>query len=117
MPVAPKSYAHERNSKLAKARERARPSREARGYGPTWKKIRDAYIRKHPLCVGILPNGEPCGRAASQVDHIIPHRGTGDPMFWDHSNFQSFCSSCHSRKSATFDGALGNPVTRPTNST
>ncbi len=39
-----------------------------------------------------------CGCAiATQVDHIIPHRG--DPkLFWDRNNCQGACRPCHSRK-------------------
>jgi len=36
-----------------------------------------------------------CGAPASVVDHIQPHRG--DPRtFWDTTNWQSLCASCHS---------------------
>lgn len=36
--------------------------------------------------------------AASQVDHVVPHRGD-QRLFEDlESNGQSLCASCHSRK-------------------
>lgn len=28
------------------------------------------------------------------VDHVIPHRGD-DVLFWDESNWQALCKSCH----------------------
>jgi 5-methylcytosine-specific restriction enzyme A len=35
---------------------------------------------------------------ATQVDHVVPHRG--DPrLFWDQHNWQSLCASCGARKS------------------
>ena len=72
-----------------------------RGYGARWQRVRDAYLKAHPLCVkcgelGIL-------KAAADVDHIIPHRG--DPvLMWDEKNFQSLCKRHHSEKTAAEDG-------------
>ncbi len=34
---------------------------------------------------------------ATDVDHIIPHRGDRR-LFYDETNLQSLCHSCHSRK-------------------
>ena len=39
---------------------------------------------------------------ASVVDHIIPHRGDAK-LFWDESNWQSLCKSCHDHKTMTED--------------
>jgi hypothetical protein len=47
-------------------------------------------------------------RIANVVDHIIPHRGDME-LFWDESNWQSMCEPCHNRKTASEDGAFGNP--------
>lgn len=33
--------------------------------------------------------------AAVIVDHIIPHKGDME-LFWDESNWQGLCVSCHS---------------------
>ncbi|MCG8990866.1 HNH endonuclease [Laribacter hongkongensis] len=33
--------------------------------------------------------------AATVVDHITPHRGD-QRLFWDSSNWQPLCASCHS---------------------
>ena len=39
---------------------------------------------------------------ATDVDHIVPHRG--DPvLFWDQSNWQALCHSHHSIKTSTRD--------------
>jgi 5-methylcytosine-specific restriction protein A len=39
---------------------------------------------------------------ASVVDHIIPHRGDAE-LFWNESNWQSLCKSCHDHKTMTED--------------
>lgn len=69
-----------------------------------WEKERAAFLRAHPLCAECGRQGRT--RAASQVDHIWPHRG--DPgLFWDQGNWQSLCAACHSRKTAAEDGGFG----------
>ena len=70
-----------------------------------WRKARKRYLMRQPLCVecrkhNILTMGK-------VVDHIIPHKGDIN-LFWDESNWQSLCVSCHNRKTAKHDGAFGN---------
>lgn len=77
-----------------------RPSRESRGYTPKWRRIRAAYLRKHPLCVKCLAAGRYV--QATVVDHIIPHRGD-EHLMWDESNYQALCKPCHDRKTWTED--------------
>lgn len=48
-------------------------------------------------------------RAATEVDHIIPHRGD-QQLFWDTNNWQGLCKPCHSRKTAQEDGGFGQPA-------
>lgn len=61
-------------------------------YGRAWKRIRDRYIKAHPLC-------EECHKQskltpAEEVHHILPlSKGGGNEM----SNLMSLCKSCHSR--------------------
>ena len=64
-----------------------------RGYDHKWRKVRAAHLRKEPLC-------RQCDRPtmATEVDHIIPHKGQSDPLFWDDSNLASLCTTHHSRK-------------------
>ena len=64
-------------------------------YGRTWKRLRDRYIKAHPLC-------ERCAKdekvtPAEEVHHIKPlsHGGTNDE-----DNLMSLCKSCHSLISA-----------------
>ena len=71
----------------------ARPSAAKRGYGRHWRKARRAYLGRHPLCVRCKAAGRTV--TASEVDHIVPHRGEGK-LFWDPTNWQPLCKSCHS---------------------
>lgn len=61
-------------------------------YGRQWKKIRAAYISKHPLC-------EECEKAgrlvpAKEVHHKIPLASGGTNA---EENLQALCKPCHSR--------------------
>ena len=61
-------------------------------YGRAWKRVRDKFIKAHPLC-------EECKRAgkltpAEEVHHILPLScgGTNDVK-----NLMALCKACHSR--------------------
>lgn len=62
-----------------------------------WRKARLAFLARHPLCADCATFGKPV--AATEVDHITPHRGDARLM-WDRSNWQALCKPCHSRKTA-----------------
>ena len=71
-----------------------------RGYDGRWRKARKRYLKAHPLCVECLKRGR--YTKATVVDHIIPHRG--DPkLFWDESNWQPLCKTCHDKKTGDYD--------------
>ena len=74
-----------------------RPSAGKRGYGSKWQKVRKKYLETHPLCVACVKEGRYV--KATDVDHVIPHRGD-QKLFWDQSNWQALCHSCHSKKTA-----------------
>lgn len=66
-------------------------------YGRRWQASSQGYLRAHPLCrecerLGVV-------EAATEVDHIVPHRGDRQ-RFWDAANWQPLCTSCHARKTA-----------------
>lgn len=84
-----------------------RQSSSKRGYNSKWREARLAYLTEHPLCVECEKRG--IVTPATDVDHIIPHRGDKQ-LFWDRDNWQALCHECHSRKTATEDGAFGNEV-------
>ena len=88
---------------------RGRGSSRERGYTRRWEKRAALFKARHPLC-GMRPDGRPpvlsrCYDAhrvtpATEVDHVIPHRGDAG-LFWDElNNWQSLCASCHARKTA-----------------
>ncbi|MDV7638712.1 HNH endonuclease signature motif containing protein [Acinetobacter baumannii] len=72
---------------------RSNKSSTERGYGYRWQKARERFLRSNPLCVYCKAKG--LVEVATVVDHIIPHRGDQE-IFWDESQWQSLCASCHS---------------------
>lgn len=69
-----------------------RPSAHARGYNAEWNRFRAQYLQQHPWCA---LHGPPC--LATDVDHIIPHKGD-KRLFWSINNLQGLCRSAHSQK-------------------
>lgn len=61
-----------------------------------WRKYRKYFLMQHPICVDCKKNGQLV--PSSVVDHIIPVSCGGN--FWDKSNHQALCLSCHQSKSA-----------------
>lgn len=76
-----------------------RPGARERGYTRRWEVERAAFLRLNRKCCR-------CSAEAVVVDHIVPHKGD-DRLFWDRSNWQAMCSTCHNRKTATTDGGFG----------
>ena len=64
-------------------------------YGRAWKRIRDRYIKAHPLCEECQKQGKLT--PAEEVHHILPlSKGGGN----EKSNLMALCKSCHSRITA-----------------
>jgi len=64
-------------------------------YGRSWKRIRDRYIKAHPLCEECERNGRI--KTAEEVHHIQPlSKGGGNET----TNLMALCKSCHSRITA-----------------
>ena len=93
-------------------RERSLPSRQpeaGRAWYSTerWRRERAAFLRVNPFCAECQQEGKPLHRClANTVDHIKPHRGDV-ALFWDQTNWQSCCTSHHSRKTCREDGGFG----------
>jgi len=81
-----------------------RPSAHKRGYTSAWRRYRQAFLFKSPLCVECDKRGQIT--AATVVDHIAPHKGNMN-IFWDKKNHQSLCKRCHDIKTARKDGGFG----------
>lgn len=77
-----------------------RVTSSGRGYDSRWRRARNRYLKAHPLCGKCRVEGRL--RKATVVDHIIPHRGD-QQLFWDESNWQPLCKSCHDHKTMTED--------------
>jgi 5-methylcytosine-specific restriction protein A len=102
---------HDGGGRCARHRQQAQRDQDARrgsarkrGYTSAWDKAREAYLRKHPMCrrhqeLGVYV-------AATVVDHIVPHKGDM-AKFWDTTNWQPLCKTCHDRKTASEDGGWG----------
>jgi len=104
MPIKPKSHDQRMKALLPKPPE-DRPTSAQRGYGARWRKARLAYLRAHPLCVMCAKQGR--DEPATELDHIIPHKGDMT-LFWDfENNVQSLCRMHHSQKTSTHDGGFG----------
>lgn len=86
--------------------DRRRGSARSRGYDSKWEKGRKRYLRAHPFCECKECRAEGRTRAATVVDHIIPHRGD-KKLFWDENNWQAMSKPCHDRKTAKEDGGFG----------
>lgn len=89
------------------SRDSSRKDATQRGYTYKWKKEAKKFLAQHPLCAECEKQGRLT--LATDVDHIKPHCGN-QKLFWDKSNWQPLCHSCHSRKTAQEDGGFGNGV-------
>lgn len=69
----------------------AKRVQDKRYWSVMWRKLRAAFLKQHPVCAA-------CGWQANVVDHIRPVTQGGG--FYDVSNLQPLCTSCHNRKSA-----------------
>ena len=80
--------------------DRQRGSAAKRGYGRRWRRYRKAFLARHPVCVV-------CHDVAKHVDHIQPVSGPDDLLFWESSNHQALCASCHNAKTMREQGGGG----------
>ena len=65
-------------------------------YGYRWRKIRDLYYSKHPLCEECLKHGRLV--PADEIHHIVPVDQGGSH---DDDNLVSLCQSCHTKTRTT----------------
>lgn len=93
-----------------KADDARRGSAASRGYNSRWRRYREVYLKRHPLCVHCLAANRVT--EANVVDHITPHKGSS-ALFWQPSNHQPLCTSCHNAKTAREDGGFGRSSPSP----
>ncbi len=104
MPKAAKTLSVQPKIEADIVRIGQRENSNKRGYGWRWQKYRIGFLKKNPLCVHCKEND--VITTATDVDHKIPAKPS-EPLFWDKSNHQGLCHSCHSIKTATEDGGFG----------
>ena len=63
-----------------------------RRYGRVWKRIRDAYVKQHPLCELCQQDGRFV--ATEEVHHKVPLAEGGTH---DRNNLISLCKACHAK--------------------
>ncbi|QCO57462.1 HNH endonuclease (plasmid) [Pseudorhodobacter turbinis] len=82
--------------KLPKEQDSAAVRHNHKWYkGTRWAAIRVAHLSREPLCQRCKVFDALTG--ADHVDHVIAHKGDA-ALFFDASNLQSLCVSCHSYK-------------------
>jgi len=88
------TYCPIHRKEIIKQRETSRSSANARGYGRQWQLNSKLFLKDNPLC-------DICYKAkrltpATLVHHIKDHKGNYD-LFWDISNWQPLCRTCHDK--------------------
>lgn len=77
--------------------DKERGTAASRGYNYRWSKYSEQYRKDHPLCVMCEAKGKVV--LTECVDHIIAVNGPDDPLFWEPTNHQGLCNTCHNIKS------------------
>lgn len=80
--------------------DRHRLNSRQRGYTSRWDRYRKVYLARPENALCVLRLDGRCAIKAECVDHIIPHKGKDDPLFWDEGNHQPACIRCNSVKGA-----------------
>ena len=92
--------AHELSAQVADRQRRGTAAE--RGYGARWQRARVLFLAANPLCRPCGLKSPPVLTAATVVDHVIDHKG--DPtLFWEQSNWQPSCESCHNARTDAGD--------------
>lgn len=87
---------HKADTKIGTFADKTRGSRQSRGYGAAWDKLRKQVLaRDNGLCQPCLKQG--AVTEAKQVDHIVAKARGGQD---DESNLQAICIACHKEKTA-----------------
>ena len=66
---------------------------------PEWRKLRDIYIKEHPLCEDCLDKGKVV--PAEDVHHIRSPFQNGEcnkALLLDYNNLMALCKQCHNKR-------------------
>ena len=91
MPTKPKTHGTATKAKAHKPSE-DRPNAAARGYGNRWRKYRQWYLRRHPLCETCQRQGRT--QQATVIHHIVPVAAAPDRQYQE-ENCMPLCPPCH----------------------
>jgi len=100
--IAPGYDRKKARRQASRAYDKKRLPSSQRGYNATWRKLRDRFVKEHPLCAECLKQG--IITPGAEVDHIIPHRGDQE-LFFDMENLQHLCTPCHTAKTIKEGGS------------
>lgn len=94
MPRRPgEQYALKRHKDKERQYNASRPARHEFYATSEWRRLRDWYRARHPLCEECQRQGRVA--AAELVHHKVEISQGGEPL--DVGNLESLCKSCHSR--------------------
>ncbi len=94
MPRRPgERYADSRRKTREQRYNASRPARHEFYATPEWRRLRDWYRARHPLCEECQRQGRVT--AAELVHHKVEISQGGEPL--DAANLESLCRSCHSK--------------------
>ena len=94
MPSKPgERYATKRHKDNERRYNASRPARHGFYASPEWRRERDWYRARHPLCEECQRQGRVA--AADHVHHKVEISQGGAPL--DVENLERLCRSCHSR--------------------
>lgn len=72
-----------------------------------WRKMRETYLKEHPLCEDCLAKGKVT--AATDVHHIKSPFKRGEVnwnLLLDYNNIMSLCKECHGNRHAAEQGHI-----------
>lgn len=73
----------------------------------TWRKLRDTYMKSHPICEECLKTGKVT--AATDIHHIKSPFRNGEVnygLLLDDKNLMSLCAECHGKIHAAQQGHI-----------
>lgn len=94
MPSKPgERYALKRRKDKERRYNASRPSQHQVYWSSEWRRLRDWYRTRHPLCEECLRQGRVT--AAEMVHHVVEISEGGAAL--DAQNLESLCMACHNR--------------------
>ena len=88
----------EHTDQRRKEYEKNRGPAHERGYDHQWRRVRQRYLSKHPMCEDCLERGDVT--EAVDVHHKVPVK-VDRGMRLDFSNLRALCRSCHRKREAS----------------